>query len=71
MIFRPLIVVEIEATTNETSVLFLFIIFLKKDDKSFTIYRKNKKKGLNARAWTRGFFLRLKHAWLPRPDLCT
>jgi len=45
MIFQPLIVVEIEATTNETSVLFLFFyIYKKEDDKSFTIYRKNKKK---------------------------
>jgi hypothetical protein len=71
MIFRPLIVVEIEATTNEMSVVFLFFYIKKEDDKSVTIYRKNKKKGLNARAWTRGFFLRLKHVWPPRPDLCT
>jgi hypothetical protein len=56
MIFWPLIIVEIEATTNETSILFLFFLYKKKDDKSFTIYRKNKKKDLNAWAWIGGFF---------------
>jgi hypothetical protein len=50
MIFRPLIVVEIEATTNETSVLFLFFYIKKKRMISHSPFTgKTKKKGSKRR----------------------